>query len=428
MRSFVPVATLALASTANAFFLAGSSRLTVQRLDPIINPNAVSGHAHFVIGGSNFGKNVTTASLRRSTCTSFGIEEDKSNYWFPQLYFWRKDGTFTSVNGGMVAYYLFSDSPGSTKAFPDDFRMISGDPTLRTYTANSYAQQAVTFLCLDFSGTSVRYNQLPTVQCPSGIRAELNFPSCWDGKNLDSHDHKSHVAFPSEGPDKGTCTDPKFPVTLPRIFSEIYFSAQDFDSIRGQAMNPQQPFVFAHGDDTGYGYHGDFYMGWKEGVLQNVIDKCSCTSKAFGDPTCCASQGVYTINKNTNCHITNTWDEQTTGTVPKLPGNNPVQHAGKTATTYPNNYQPPELSPVYAYMGDTAPSQGKIIAAGHNIAVSSPNPSPLVRVAAPDTPTPTPQPDSEDDCGDPEDPPAHPSKMVKKHHRRMHNAAFGNSL
>jgi hypothetical protein len=156
---------------------------------------------------------------------------------------------------------------------------------------------------------------------------------------------------------------------------------------------------------------------------------------------------VYTINKNTNCHITNTWDEQSTsipqqfhpqvtyfisfpatGTVPKLPGNNPVQHAGKTATIYPNNYQPPELSPVYAYMGDTAPSQGKVIAAGHNIAVSSPNPSPLVRVAAPDTPTPTPQPDSEDDCGDPEDPPAHPSKMVKKHHRRMHNAAFGNSL
>jgi hypothetical protein len=25
------------------------------------------------------------------------------------------------------------------------------------------------------------------------MRAETFFPSCWDGKNLDSADHKSHV-------------------------------------------------------------------------------------------------------------------------------------------------------------------------------------------------------------------------------------------
>ena len=98
--------------------------------------------------------------------------------------------------------------------------MISGDPYLRTYDAKSFAQKAITYLCLDFSGTSVRYNELPPVACPSGIRAEINFPSCWDGKNVDSADHKSHVAFLSGGPDSGSCTDPKFPVTLPRIFME----------------------------------------------------------------------------------------------------------------------------------------------------------------------------------------------------------------
>ncbi|WP_309624448.1 DUF1996 domain-containing protein [Methylibium sp.] len=25
------------------------------------------------------------------------------------------------------------------------------------------------------------------------------FPQCWDGKNLDSPDHKSHMAYPSDG-------------------------------------------------------------------------------------------------------------------------------------------------------------------------------------------------------------------------------------
>ena len=35
--------------------------------------------------------------------------------------------------------------------------------------------------------------------CTGGLRAEVTFPSCWDGLNLDSADHKSHMAYP--GPD-----------------------------------------------------------------------------------------------------------------------------------------------------------------------------------------------------------------------------------
>ena len=158
------------------------------------------------------------------------------------------------------------------------FRMISGTPTLRSYDPNSFAQQAVSFLCLDFDhGTPPPFTGLPSTPsgCPNGVRAQINFPSCWDGKNADSPDHKSHVAFPSGGPDKGTCSDPKYPKTLPRIFSEvgnlhicfvrqlnlwdfpkIYFATPDFKSVLNQAKNPSQPFVFAQGDPTGYGYHG----------------------------------------------------------------------------------------------------------------------------------------------------------------------------
>lgn len=45
-------------------------------------------------------------------------------------------------------------------------------------------------------------------------------------KDTDSIDHKSHVAFLSTGPDNGTCTDPEFPVTLPRIFMEANIVSQ----------------------------------------------------------------------------------------------------------------------------------------------------------------------------------------------------------
>jgi len=195
--------------------------LTTQRLDPVVYPGIVSTHVHSVLGGSNFGLNVTTSDLRKSQCTSIPILEDNSNYWFPNLYFQWANGTFTSANGSAVIYYLFSEIPGKTTPFLDNFRMISGDPNLRTLDPSSFAQQAITFVCLDYNGVSSKYNELPTKRCPSGIRSQINFPSCWDGKNIDSSDHKSHVAFLSTGPDNGTCSDPNFPVTIPRIFMEF---------------------------------------------------------------------------------------------------------------------------------------------------------------------------------------------------------------
>ncbi|KAG6833123.1 hypothetical protein H0H87_011231 [Tephrocybe sp. NHM501043] len=239
--------------------------------------------------------------------------------------------------------------------------MLSGDPTLRTYDPNSFAQQAITFLCLDFNGVSTRHNSLPAKSCPSGIRAQVNFPSCWDGKNVDSPDHKSHVAFLSEGADKGTCKDPKYPVTLPRIFIEVYWSTAEFDQIRSSAKNATQPFVYAYGDPTGYGYHADFLNGWDKGVLQNAVDKCHCN--IYGDPQCCADQKIFTLTKGKQCRITKTIDEQTTGTMAKLPGNNPVQKEGVRATMFSDTSIPTLLSPVYAYTGDTPTQVGKPIVA-----------------------------------------------------------------
>jgi len=239
--------------------------------------------------------------------------------------------------------------------------MLSGDPSLRTYNATSSAQKAVTFLCLDFNGKSVTYDFLPPTLCPNGIRAQINFPSCWDGKNVDSTDHKSHVDFLSDGPDSGTCSDPKFSVVLPRIFMEVYWGSNDFDSFRSQAMNSTQPFVFANGDPTGYGYHADFINGWDAGVLQNAVNKCNCND--FGDVSCCVSQGIFGMNKGQQCHITNAIDEQTTGTLLKLPGNNPVQPEGKTAIPFTDNVVPAFISPVFAYTGSTPTATGQIVTA-----------------------------------------------------------------
>ncbi|KAJ3789395.1 hypothetical protein GGU10DRAFT_425661 [Lentinula aff. detonsa] len=331
----------------NAYWLMASNNvLTTQRMDPIVSPGEVSSHVHSVLGGSGFDLNVNTSILQGSECTSIPVQEDKSNYWFPQLYFQRNDGSFTSVSGNAVMYYLFSDTSNSTTAFPNNFRMLSGDTTLRTLNASSFAQQAITFLCLQFSGTSNRYNELPIgVSCPAGIRSQINFPSCWDGKNIDSEDHKTHVAFLSTGPDNGTCDDPQFPVTLPRIFMEVYWITQDFDDQRDQALTPSQPFVFANGDPTGYGYHADFVNGWEDGVLQKAISGCTCNP--YGDPTCCVDAGIFSFNQTKQCYISDTIDEPVLGNLSTLPGANPVQ--APCFESYIATSTPPILAPVYTF-------------------------------------------------------------------------------
>lgn len=62
----------------------------------------------------------------------------------------------------------------------------------RTYDESNIEQQAISHMCLK-DGDSTETKSLPEEPCLR-IRTQVYFPSCWDGKNLDSDDHKSHVS------------------------------------------------------------------------------------------------------------------------------------------------------------------------------------------------------------------------------------------
>jgi len=52
--------------------------------------------------------------------------------------------------------------------------MISGTTGLRSYDDSSAAQQAVTYLCLDFEGkTTGPFPELPAKKCASGVRSQI---------------------------------------------------------------------------------------------------------------------------------------------------------------------------------------------------------------------------------------------------------------
>ncbi|KAM0792065.1 hypothetical protein ACM66B_004770 [Microbotryomycetes sp. NB124-2] len=328
--------------TVEAFWrLPCSAPLIVERADPIVNPGAVSGHVHTVMGGSNFALSNTFQNMLESECTSCKVKQDMSAYWIPTLYFQWKNGSFSPVNqvGGGLIYYLQRGENGEKiSAFPDGLRILAGNPFARSYDAQSQIAQAIGWNCLGGNIKPTRNPHLPPEDCPNGLRAEIRMPSCWDGENVDSANHFDHMAYSSRG-EFGTCPS-THPIRVVTLFYEVLWSVHDWAGLRDQAMNTTQPFVLASGDATGYGLHGDFLDGWDKKVLQQAVDECTDDS---GVIEYCKVFDLY--DNQAKCAKTPDVDEIVDLPVmPKLPGCNPVTGFGANAkpcsepapTTIPN--------------------------------------------------------------------------------------------
>ncbi|KAG6847810.1 hypothetical protein H0H93_005878 [Arthromyces matolae] len=149
LLTFVLVALIS-SSPANAWFRVACATQPLvsgaipQRVDPIISPKSnPSNHVHTIHGASkvDFAYNSTYETLRASSCTSCLVTQDKSNYWFPKLYFQDPSTKlFEAVpNGGLLVYYqnrgdgdVRNGGPG-IKAFPPGFKMMTGNPTARSH-------------------------------------------------------------------------------------------------------------------------------------------------------------------------------------------------------------------------------------------------------------------------------------------------------
>ena len=78
------------------------------RMDPIISPGQQSAHTHSVFGGTGFATSMGTNTALDANGTTAVINGDKSNYWFPKLFFENDNGTFSPVKVTQVnTYYLY---------------------------------------------------------------------------------------------------------------------------------------------------------------------------------------------------------------------------------------------------------------------------------------------------------------------------------
>ncbi|KFY78453.1 hypothetical protein V498_09107 [Pseudogymnoascus sp. VKM F-4517 (FW-2822)] len=306
-------------------FTVNCQPLTIQRGDPIVNPGAISAHVHAVIGGTAFQQTMgldTAVNAKDTTCDK---KIDKSNYWQPQLYHQNADGSFELIHfQGAAAYYLnraCDYEEGLTRcaadfapaAPPAGLRMVTGNPMRRTIDESLFEHQAMQHVCLNADSSSQTYS-LPKQSCDR-MRAETFFPSCWDGVNLDSDNHSSHMAYPAIGTyDSGVCPE-SHPKAIFSVFYEFFYDTSAYKDFN--------KWVYAMGDPTGYGLHGDFINGWDQTALEAAIETCSGPDGAYS-PDC-------SINKNAGSAVG--FDPEIAapveevglnGPVATLPGNNPV--------------------------------------------------------------------------------------------------------
>ncbi|KAF4626134.1 hypothetical protein G7Y89_g12029 [Cudoniella acicularis] len=307
------------------------SELTVQRLDPVVQPGSnPSTHVHHIVGGNAFNATMTGDVSARATCTTCQMAEDFSNYWTAALYFKHPtNGSYHRVpnlpvqpllggsngaKGGLTVYYTQFDLSNDKLAsqpitvFKPGFRMTVGSPA-----TTGTAESGLSYQCMSGSSRGTITKDFPTSACSGGIFTTHHFPACWDGVNLDSPDHQSHMydTVSSEGfVNAGKCPS-THPVRVPQVTYETVWDTTKFNSM--WTSGAKNPFVWSF-EGTGAGTHADYMFGWKGDALARAMNKSECFYDGCGSIT---KQSMATAGQ---CTVKDFVGEPVDGWLSKLPG------------------------------------------------------------------------------------------------------------
>jgi hypothetical protein len=216
--------------------------------DPIVHLGmAGMSHSHDFFGNRTTNAASTVESLTGGA-TTCNQRLDTAAYWAPTLY----DHGAAVVPLGLVAYYRPAPGvdPATLQPFPAGLKMLAGD----SMADGPQPVEAAAWTC----GTSSDLQAEPP-DCPADapLRSRLTFADCWDGKHLDSPDHRSHVTFSVDG----HCPS-SHPVPMPQLTLTVRYPVSGSGHDLTLASGPT---------DT---VHGDFFNAWDQAELTSQVDLC----------------------------------------------------------------------------------------------------------------------------------------------------------
>ncbi|MEU8794108.1 DUF1996 domain-containing protein [Streptomyces sp. NPDC048643] len=245
----------------------------------IVAPGVTNGahHFHDYVGNQSNNAFASDDDLAKAdtTCQNQG---DKSTYYWPVLRL--QNGTRerdadaagggTEGNAGeivtpkQVTLTFVGNARGKVTAMPRLLRIITGDAKA---FVNGTANANASWSCTGFEDRQLK-DKYPV--CPQGsdVVRTFRFQSCWDGANIDSANHRTHVAFQDA---EGNC--PGGFKAIPQLVQRIVYDV-DAPSLKdGGRTSP----LFAvdsfpeqlHKPVTD---HGDFINVFDEGLMKDAVD------------------------------------------------------------------------------------------------------------------------------------------------------------
>ena len=218
--------------------------------DPIVFPRMKgASHSHTFIGARANARS-TTGSLSRAR-TSCTVPGDHSAYWFPTM---SLRGRTIRPQGPQIVYYKAGiEAYNTIRPFPRGLRFVVGNPnaTKKQFERDSRVSG---WSC----GSSANNWDFPR-SCPEGSSLLIRYKaaSCWDGRRLDSPNHKSHMAYPVEG----AC--PKgHPVALPMLEFKIAYPVDG--NLRGLRLSSGRV----------HSWHADFFAAWDMPTQAALVTQC----------------------------------------------------------------------------------------------------------------------------------------------------------
>ena len=241
--------------------------------DPLVFPGQDNvGHLHQFFGNVDISPTSTSTSLMstgNSTC--LGGISNRTAYWFPVVY----DGVTGKVQVPKIGVFYYKTGynaiPSNIKTPPSGLHMIAGNKNA-TGSQDVPPNYAVQWFCENGTASANGDGTMPSCAVGDEVQMWVAFPQCWDGVNLDSPDHQSHMAYLNyvNPPQRSVCPS-THPYEIPAIQEILHIPVLPGENSRNWRLTSDMYSAATRG---GLSAHADWMLAWDLNVFNSFVKQC----------------------------------------------------------------------------------------------------------------------------------------------------------